>query len=153
MREFALEIGKKNFFTFGEVYDNEETIARFIGRHAMDRGDLTGIDAALDFPLFYVLPWVAKGFLPPLDAVRVFEHRKEIQRGIVSSHSEASRYFVTFLDNHDQRQRFRFSDPAEPNRYDDQVSLAAACLFSLQGIPCLYYGTEQGLSGRGDSDA
>jgi len=25
-------------------------------------------------------------------------------------------------------------------------------LFGLQGIPCLYYGTEQGLHGRGDSD-
>jgi glycosidase len=24
------------------------------------------------------------------------------------------------------------------------------CLFTLQGIPCVYYGTEQGLSGRGD---
>jgi len=26
------------------------------------------------------------------------------------------------------------------------------CLFTLQGIPCLYYGTEQGLHGMGDSD-
>ena len=35
MREFALSIGKKNFFTFGEVLDgSEETdIARFIGRN------------------------------------------------------------------------------------------------------------------------
>ena len=36
MREFALSIGKKNFFTFGEVYDNEEQIARFIGRQATE---------------------------------------------------------------------------------------------------------------------
>ena len=153
MREFALQIGKKNFFTFGEVYDDEETIARFIGRHALDRGDLTGIDAALDFPLFYVLPWVAKGFAPPAAVVHVFERRKEVQAGIISSHSEASRYFVTFLDNHDQTQRFRFEDPASPSRFDDQVTLGLACLFALQGIPCLYYGTEQGLSGRGNGDA
>ena len=32
MREFALSIGKKNFFTFGEVYDDEQRIAQFIGR-------------------------------------------------------------------------------------------------------------------------
>ena len=153
MREFALEIGKKNFFTFGEVYDNEETIARFIGRHALDRGDLTGVDAALDFPLFYLLPGFAKGFAPPADVARMFERRKEVQAGIVSSHSEASRYFVTFLDNHDQTQRFRFEDQANPGWFDDQVTQGLACLFALQGIPCIYYGTEQGLSGRGGSDA
>jgi glycosidase len=153
MREFALEIGKKNFFTFGEVYDNEETIARFIGRHALDRGDLTGVDAALDFPLFYLLPAFAKGFVPPAEIVRMFERRKEVQAGIVSSHGEASRYFVTFLDNHDQSQRFRFEDQTNPLRFDDQVTQGLACLFALQGIPCIYYGTEQGLCGRGGGDA
>jgi alpha amylase-like protein len=56
MREFALSIGKKNFFTFGEVYDNEEQIARFIGRQVTEQGDLVGVDAALDFPLFFKLP-------------------------------------------------------------------------------------------------
>ena len=30
--------------------------------------------------------------------------------------------------------------------------MAAACLYSLLGIPVLYYGTEQGLHGAGDSD-
>lgn len=33
-----------------------------------------------------------------------------------------------------------------------QVVLALAGLFGLQGIPCLYYGTEQGLQGCNDSD-
>ena len=32
IREYALSLGKKNFFTFGEVYDSEEKIAHFIGR-------------------------------------------------------------------------------------------------------------------------
>ena len=36
MREFGLSIGKKNFFTFGEVYDSEDKIATFIGRNTMD---------------------------------------------------------------------------------------------------------------------
>ena len=61
MREYALSIGKKNFFTFGEVYDNEEKIASYIGRNSiMDSSDLIGVDAALDFPLFYALPWWPK---------------------------------------------------------------------------------------------
>ena len=153
MREYAQGIGKANFFTFGEVYDDEEKIARFIGRNASEEGDLIGVDAALDFPLFFALPGVAKGRVPPAAAVEVFEHRKQVQRGILSSHGEASRFFVTFLDNHDQAERFTFSPEDDPDRYRDQLTLAAGCLFALQGIPCLYYGTEQGLHGRGGDTA
>lgn len=58
---------------------------------------------------------------------------------------------MTFLDNHDQTSRFYYSDPANPHRFDDQVTLGVGCLFALPGIPCLYYGTEQGLSGAGDA--
>jgi glycosidase len=153
MREFALSIGKKNFFTFGEVYDNEEQIARFIGRQATEKGDLVGVDAALDFPLFFKLPSMAKGQTPPAEVVQMFEHRKELQRGVISSHGDASRFFVTFLDNHDQKERFYFGAEEAPRRFEDQLTLGTGCLFALQGIPCLYYGTEQGLSGRGNSDA
>lgn len=153
MREFAMSIGKKNFFTFGEVYDNEEQITRFIGRNANEDGDQIGVDAALDFPLFFILPSVAKGMAAPSAAVGMFGHRKQVERGVLSSHGEASRYFVTFLDNHDQRDRFYFSSPAQPDRFEDQLLLGVGCLFALQGIPCLYYGTEQGLHGSGNSDA
>jgi glycosidase len=72
---------------------------------------------------------------------------------VISSHGDASRFFVTFLDNHDQRERFYFSGEDAPGRYEDQLTLGVGCLFTLQGIPCLYYGTEQGLHGRGNSDA
>lgn len=152
IREFALSIGKKNFFTFGEVYDSEEKIARFIGRNAIQTGDVIGIDAALDFPLFYKLPSMAKGFNSPCEVANVFENRKNIQRGIISSHGEASNFFVTFIDNHDQHQRFYYSPSSDPNQFDDQVTLCLGCLFTLQGIPCLYYGTEQGLHGMGSGD-
>lgn len=152
MREFALEIGKKNFFTFGEVYDDEFKIARFIGRFTNDDGDMVGVDAALDFPLFYRLPGVAKGLVAPSEIEAVYSLRKRVDQGLVSSHGEAGRFFVTFLDNHDQHARIRYADPADPLRYDGQVIAALASLFSLQGIPCVYYGTEQGLSGSGGAN-
>jgi len=152
MREFALSVGKANFFTFGEVYDDEAKIAAFIGRHADQDGDIVGVDAALDFPLFFRLPGVAKGLSAPSQVAGVFEARKQIERNVISSHGEAGRYFVSFLDNHDQHDRFRYADPAEPHRFDDQVTLGLAWLFALQGIPCLYYGTEQGLFGHGNTD-
>ena len=47
--DFALEIGKRNFFTFGEVYDSEEQIARFIGRPTSVDGDMMGSGPAAGF--------------------------------------------------------------------------------------------------------
>ncbi len=153
MREFALSIGKKNFFTFGEVYDSEDKIAAFIGRNTMDTeaGDLIGVDAALDYPLFYKLPGVCKGELAPSEVVGMYEYRRQAEHNILSTHGDASNFFVTFLDNHDQTHRFYYCPAGNPDQYDDQVTLALACLFSLQGIPCVYYGTEQGLHGSGNA--
>jgi glycosidase len=152
IREYALSIGKKNFFTFGEVYDSEDKIAAFIGRNTLDTeaGDFIGVDAALDFPLFYKLPLVCKGMLAPSELVSMYEYRRQVERDILSTHGDASNFFVTFLDNHDQVHRFYYSPADAPNRYDDQLTLGVACLFALQGIPCIYYGTEQGLHGSGD---
>jgi glycosidase len=146
IREFALSIGKRNFFTFGEIYDDEEAIAAFVGRNGPDAGSF-GIDAALDFPLFYVLPAVAKGFRGVEGLRSVFEARKQAEKGLISSHGEAGRYFVSFLDNHDQHERFNhpLSDP-------HQITLGLAIMFCLQGIPAIYYGTEQGLDGTRNGD-
>ena len=154
MREFALSIGKRNFFTFGEVFDSnaEQDIARFIGRNTSDQSDLVGVDAALDYPLFNTLKPVVKGFAAPTAVVGMYQNRKNVEANVLSSHGDATRYFVTFLDNHDVKERIRYVDPSNPTKFDGQVTLGLACLYSLPGIPCLYYGTEQGLHGAG-SDA
>jgi glycosidase len=143
MREFALSVGKKNFFTFGEVYDADNTIERFIGRNSTDG---FGIDSALDFPLFYVLPAFAKSQIPVETVRKIFLDRKAAEQQRLSSHGEAGKYFVSFLDNHDQHQRFN-----HPAAFAQQITLGIAILFCLQGIPCIYYGTEQGLQGCVDA--
>jgi glycosidase len=155
IREFALSIGKKNFFTFGEVFvgDAEQEIARFIGRTTTEGTDMVGVDAALDYPLYFDLKPLVKGFAAPSQIVSMYVLRKQLEADVLSSHGDATRYFVTFLDNHDVKERIRYADPANPTRYDDQVTLGIACLFSLPGIPCLYYGTEQGLHGAGSDPA
>lgn len=155
VREFALSIGKKNFFTFGEVFvgDAEEEIARFIGRTTSDQSDMVGVDAALDYPLFFNLKPVVKGFSAPSDLVSMYQTRKRIEADVLSSHGDATRFFVTFLDNHDVKERLRFVQPGNEHQFDDQVTLGLACLYSLPGIPCLYYGTEQGLHGVGSDPA
>lgn len=141
IREFAQGAGKRNFFTFGEIADHDEaTIAGFVGRNKSTEG--FGIDAALDFPLHNRVTSVVKGIAGVETIRQVFEDRKKAEKDLLSSHGEAGRFFVTFLDNHDQHERF--SHPQTPQ---EQVTQALALLFSLPGIPCLYYGMEQGLQG------
>lgn len=156
IREFAMSIGKKNFFTFGEVNvgNAEDVIAQFIGRNTSLTDDqMVGVDAALDFPLVFTLKPMVKAEQPPSNVVATYAHRKLEEADILSSHGDATRYFVTFLDNHDATERIRYVDPTNPTRFDDQVTLGLACLFCLPGIPCVYYGTEQGLSGHGSDKA
>jgi glycosidase len=155
VREFALSIGKANFFTFGEIADgDEDKIARFIGRDTQDRGDAVGVDATLDFPLAHALPFLVKDAangdgrrFSPKDVADIHVRRKRAQKHTITSHGEASQYFVTFLDNHDGRDR-RFA-PDDPALAAAQTPLGVGAMFCLQGIPCLYYGTEQGLTGLG----
>ena len=157
VREFAESIGKRNFFTFGEVLDNtpENDIARFIGRSTLDvtNQQTVGVDAALDYPLFSVLKPVVKGLAAPATVIGMYDQRKTVEADIVSSHGDATRFFVTFLDNHDMKERIRYEAPGNPAEFDDQATLGLACLFTLPGIPCVYYGTEQGLHGAGSDPA
>jgi glycosidase len=146
MREYALSIGKQNFLTFGEVWqdDNEAKIAEFVGRNTEKQDEFIGVDAAIDFPIRKRLVGACKGWSPPSDLANHFDFRRETLKKIVSSHGEAGSHYVTFLDNHDLNERFHDA------QYAGQTRVALACLMTLLGIPCVYYGTEQGLEGRGD---
>jgi glycosidase len=154
MREYALIVGKRNFFTFGEIWDDDSagSIPNFIGRNMQVLGDMNspvGVDAALDYPLVGPLVAALKGYGAVSSVAAMYNQRKQLDQYILSSHGDASRYFVTFIDNHDMKQRFRWQQPGNPTQYDDQVAMGVACLYCLPGVPCLYYGTEQGLHGYG----
>ena len=156
MREFALSIGKKNFFTYGEVWedDDETQIDQFIGSDSADTDQqIIGVDAAIDFPIRKRIVQTCLNQTSPKELSDHFDYRKSLEKnnGLLSSHGEASRYFVTFLDNHDLPSRMFYSDPTNPKKYEPQFTLALTCLFCLQGIPSIYYGNEQGLSGHGSA--
>lgn len=158
MREYALVLGKKNFFTFGEILDAnaESDIAAIIGRNTVLSPDglngPVGVDAALDYPLFNTFVPVAKASSAPSVVTDMYTIRKSKEQNVISSHGDATRYFVTFLDNHDMKHRFYYVQPGDEHEYDDQLTMALACLYGLPGIPCVYYGTEQGLHGQATSD-
>ena len=151
VREYSKSIGKDKFFIFGEIVGDDLTIERYIGRNSRIPGTnerFPSLDAALDFPLYFVLEEVIKGFLNP----SYLRERYERFKSLYSDHGEAGRYFVTFLDNHDQMsrpyRRFMYRNP-----HQRQAVLAMGFLLTSQGIPCIYYGTEQGFDGGGDNDS
>ena len=158
MREYALVLGKKNFYTYGEVWDDtaERDIATIIGRNTVATLDganaLVGVDAALDYPLYNTFVQVAKAGSPPTSVTGMYQYRKGLEQNVISSHGDATRYFVTFLDNHDVKHRFYYQKPGNEHLYDDQLTMGLACLYCLPGIPCVYYGTEQGLHGQAPPD-
>lgn len=150
IREYALRIGKRNFFLFGEIVADDGFIQSYLGRNARIEGTnerFPSLDAALDFPLYFMLEEVIKGFTNPA-ALRA---RYDAFHERYADHSAASCYFVTFVDNHDQMarpyRRLLHNDP-----HWRQAVLAIGYLLTSQGVPCIYYGTERGFDGGGDND-
>ncbi|MDI6739100.1 MAG: alpha-amylase family glycosyl hydrolase [Candidatus Edwardsbacteria bacterium] len=151
MREYAYELGKKNFFLFGELVGGDDAINRYTGPNTAGRlGSKTiyyGLSSVLDFPLYWTLPGVIKGFTSP--AALVARHEALRERAL--NRGELGRYLVTFVDNHDQigqSRKRRFAAGADPK----QVVAAVGYLICALGTPCVYYGTEQGFCGEGDGD-
>jgi glycosidase len=151
IREYAQRIGKHNFFLFGEVVDDDRTIQKYIGRNSrMENTNerFPALDAALDFPLYFMLEDVIKGFASPA----FLRERYNAFRDLYTDHGEAGRYFVTFVDNHDQMAR-PYRRLMHNNPYPRQAILAIGYLLTSQGVPCIYYGTEQGFDGAGSDDS
>jgi glycosidase len=153
VREYAYKLGKRTFLTFGELIAGDDSIDGFIGANTsrLDPGGRVffGIDSVLDFPLYFALPGVIKAMSPP---AQVFA-RYDRQRQRALNEGELGRYLITFLDNHDGvgqpdegKRRFAADAP------DDQVIAGMGFLLCALGTTCIYYGTEQGLSGKGSGD-
>jgi alpha-amylase len=129
----------------------DDAINRYTGPNtAGQHGNKTiyyGLTSVLDFPLFWVLPRVIKGLASPAPLIARYEALRE--RAL--SRGELGRYMVTFLDNHDQigqDYKRRFAVGA----HDSQVIAGVGYLICALGTPCIYYGTEQGFAGEGESD-
>jgi glycosidase len=151
IREYARRIGKHNFFIFGEIVADDETLQRYLGRNSRIEGTserFPSLDAALDFPLYFILEETIKGFLDPA----VLRDRYERFKTQYADHGEAGQYFVTFVDNHDQMSR-PYRRFLHANSFPEQTVLAIGYLLTSQGVPCIYYGTEQGFDGGGDNDS
>ena len=144
IHEFAASIGKENFYLIGEITGGRS--------RAVDIVDYTGLDAGLgidDIPTR--LESLAKGTLAPY-----YENGSDtgyfnlFNNSLVdgkSTHQWFGKKVVTMFDDHDQvgvDYKYRYCGQANAYR---SLPLALALNLMTLGIPCIYYGTEQGFNG------
>jgi glycosidase len=126
---------------FGEAFDgNDQLVGSFTFNEE--------VDSAFYFPLkFQVFDDVFKYNQPTRKIENLYQARLSNygsvphQDGIGIAPQQA---LVTFVDNHDVP-RFLFQKPSLPALHS-----ALFFLFTWDGIPCLYYGTEQEFAGGND---
>ena len=141
IREHARGLGKENFLLFGEVFDGSDEL---VGSYTQDGM----LDAVVDFPAKYQV----------FD--EVFKKGGATQR-IADLHASRDEHWgdlaqdggvgvaprdlpLGFMDNHDVG-RFLWQEED-----DSAIYPALAWLMLRDGLPILYYGTEQGFNGGND---
>jgi glycosidase len=140
IREFAQSIGKERFLLVGEVSGGRE--------HAWEVVEKTGLDAALgieDVP--GKLERMVTGHAEPADYFSVF--RNWILDD-PAGHKWYRNQVVTLVDDHDQVRKgldkWRFCGD---ERFRDLAFNVMAVQLTTAGIPCIYYGSEQGFDSGG----
>lgn len=146
MLERARAKGIPNFHIFGEVYDPDPgMLARFTR--------VDGYPAVLDFAFQSVVTGAVAGGAPTASLKALFDRDVLYAGG-----SAAALGLPTFLGNHDMGRIGHFISKANPRASDSELlartQLAHSMLLLLRGVPTIYYGDEQGMTGDGgDQDA
>jgi glycosidase len=142
IKEFAANIGKEDFFLVGEVAGGDFGQDRYLD--VLDRN----LNAALDIgEARLALTSIGRGLGDPGGFFDGFDPG----RAVFGSHRNIGNRHVSILDDHDHvfGTKLRFATGA-PNGHQAAAPVALQ-LFTL-GIPCVYYGTEQALSGPEESE-
>ena len=154
MRRHAASVGKHNFLMFGEAFDgNDELLGAYTFGGRDSESEFGRLDSVFYFSQKYrVINPVFQDGAPTEAVEQLFDertvnyqstpHASPEQGGVGLSPQQA---LVGFLDNHDL-ERFLFADGATP----EMLRNALFYLLTWDGIPCIYYGTEQELDGGND---
>jgi alpha-amylase len=147
IRAFAASIGKENFLMFGEAFDGDDAL---IGSYTFD----DEVDSVFYFSQkFQVFDDVFKYGAGPSKIEDLFNQRAEHfsstpnAGGLTGASGEAltaQQLLVNFMDNHDVP-RFLYDKPSTA-----ALENALVYLLTADGIPCIYYGTEQSFAGGND---
>ncbi len=137
VKEFTANLGKHDFFLVGEIAGGDFAQDRYLDVLQ------NNLNAALDIgEMRMALQEVAKGSQHPRRYFGGFA-AADPQMG---SHRNLGKRHVSILDDHDHvfGPKIRFASEADS---EHQVVAGVALQLLSLGIPCIYYGTEQALSG------
>ncbi|GII00343.1 pullulanase-type alpha-1,6-glucosidase [Planobispora takensis] len=146
LRGYAAQQGNRRFFMFGEVYSGDPAFtSRYSTRGAMN--------ATLDFPFQEAARSFSGGTAGGSRLAQLF--------AADDYHTDAdgnASSLPTFLGNHDMGRIGRFISQDNPGAPDAELLrrdlLAHELMYLTRGQPVVYYGDEQGFTGKGgDQDA
>jgi glycosidase len=145
IEEAARNSGRKDFFLFGEVYDPDPAfLSEFVHRAAMP--------SVLDFGFQRSARGFAAGADAPAKLAEFFAKDSYYTTQSVNAYR-----LVTFLGNHDIGRIGYFLYNDDFGAPDEEILardiLAHAVLLFSRGIPAIYYGDEQGFTGKGGDAA
>jgi alpha-amylase len=145
MQEQAAKSSRKDFLIFGEVYDSDPAfLSEFVHRASMP--------SILDFGFAASALKFASGLAAPSKLAEFFA-----KDGYYTTPDTNAYGLVTFLGNHDVGRIAYLLAKERPNASDDELLardiLAHALLLFARGIPVIYYGDEQGFTGKGGDAA
>ncbi|EJL29330.1 glycosidase [Caulobacter sp. AP07] len=133
--------GIPNFHVFGEVNETEPGMLAKFTR-------VDGYPAVLDFAFQATATDVVNGKVGTDRLAKLFSQDALYQGG-----EAAALQLPTFLGNHDMGRIGHFVRAAHPEASSDELSkrvtLAHALLMFTRGAPVIYYGDEQGFTGKG----
>lgn len=166
MRQHAASRGKRNFFMFGEVFDGRDNLlGAYTGPNQVDSVFYFSQKFRVFDNIFKCAPgnqspfcWDGSSFRAGgtsgvqalLDDRRAFYHDQPQPGGAVDATGQGlspQQLLVNFIDNHDVP-RYLFERPDE--RGIASLHNALFYLLTEDGIPCIYYGTEQAFFGGND---
>lgn len=143
IKEFAQILGKKNFFIIGEITGGME-FAKMICEQ-------TGLNSALGInKIPENLENVAKGYYSAENYFSIFTNSKVLKEG---KHQWYHKNVITMFDDHDMVYQQQYKERFAADKKTAPLLKNAIFLnFFTAGIPCVYYGTEQGFDGSGNND-
>ncbi|MBK7720734.1 MAG: alpha-amylase [Austwickia sp.] len=143
MHEFGRLIGKKHFYLLGEITGRRSFAIRLLER--------TGLDAALGLDdVQEKLDDLVTGRRAPREYFDLFRNAYLIGQGSDTWFGEK---LVCAIDDHDQVRQGWYKSRFAADPLGQRLTVPALALNATTlGMPCLYYGSEQGLDGQGDND-
>ncbi|HOV14902.1 MAG TPA: alpha-amylase family glycosyl hydrolase, partial [Spirochaetota bacterium] len=127
IREYAKSKGKNDFILFGEAYNPNDTVGALYTKDSQGNKRLNSV---IYFPLRYaILDVFANGSATS-------KISEVLSKRYTSGYANPDK-LVTFVDNHDVARVLSLTRP-------ENVKSAYAFVFTIPGVPQVYYGAEQG---------